>query len=291
MVYFALRKHLECHKFGLLLLAKPYRTNPAPNMAEYRFRVEIEDHEAHRVLAIRAVSTFEELMHAGLKAFGFDTKHDAHLYLSDTYWRKSVHIGSTDEDYVERKRLKELRDMRLAASIADPHARFIVVYDLKGPRWAFQFELQDIGEATPDVPHVVKRVGDSPVQYPEERMPIIPAAGVAGAVGVAAAAITTDSIPGIKTDILDILKAGSSSEGNDDDDTMQAPLAGAKDDIPEAEALFAGLDDGVESGDLDLLDGEEGEDLPLDDDAEAEDDDLMGDFDGMGGDDAYDDNY
>jgi hypothetical protein len=259
-------------------------------MAEYRFRVEIEDHDAHRVVAIRAISTFEELMNAGLKAFGFDQKHDAHLYLSDTYWRKSVHIGTTDEDAAERKRLKELRDMRLAASIADPHARFIVVYDLKGPRWALQFELQDIGEATPDVPHVVKSVGESPVQYPEERMPIVVDAAV-GTAGVAAAAVAAGTVPNIKTDILDILKAGSSSEGNDDDETMQAPLAGAKEDIPEAEAIFAGLDDGVESEDLDLLDGEEGEELLLDDEEEA-DDDVISDFDSMG-DDAYgnDDNY
>ena len=140
-------------------------------MAVYKLRVELEDFEVQRDLEIQSRQSIMDLFHAIVNAFGFDDKHLAILYDSDTLFRKNKELAYNDDDLAEKKRCKYFTRARMADFINDPHQHLVMLYD-KARRWTFNIELLyiELNEADVPYPRVIRMAGEAPKQYADKHI-------------------------------------------------------------------------------------------------------------------------
>src|ERR1700712_1599173 len=113
-------------------------------MAILRFRIYLEeDDSVYRDVAIKHTQHFLQLHQAILKAYEFDSKHQATFYRSNDSWQRGREI--TLEKYNKEYKAEPLlmQDTLIGSEIFDPNQKFIYVYDLN-KNWGFQVELINV---------------------------------------------------------------------------------------------------------------------------------------------------
>lgn len=137
-------------------------------MAILRFRVYFEqDDSVYRDVAIRHTQNFLQLHQAILKAYEFDSKHQATFYRSNDHWQRGKEI--TLAKYDKRYRVEPLlmEATAVGSEIMDPNQKFVYEYDFT-KNWVFWLELINVSkEENPrlEYPAMVRTEGIAPSQY------------------------------------------------------------------------------------------------------------------------------
>ncbi|WP_026752166.1 hypothetical protein [Sediminibacterium sp. C3] len=137
-------------------------------MAILKFRIYLEEDDAvYRDVVIKHTQYFLDLHFAILKAFEFDTKHQATFYRSNDNWLKGREISF--EKYNKAYRVDPLlmAETTIGSEIQDVNQKFIYEYDFtKG--WTFLVALISVNkEENPKLsyPSVTRVEGIGPQQY------------------------------------------------------------------------------------------------------------------------------
>ncbi|TAH00522.1 MAG: hypothetical protein EAZ16_13475 [Sphingobacteriales bacterium] len=137
-------------------------------MAILKFRIYFEeDDTVYRDVAIRHTQLFFNLHQAILKAYEFDSKHQATFFRSNDRWQrgKEITLEKYDKAYKAEPLLMEATT--IGSEIYDPNQKFVYVYDF-AKNWTFMVELINVSkEDNPriDYPAVVRTEGIAPSQY------------------------------------------------------------------------------------------------------------------------------
>ena len=137
-------------------------------MAILKFRVYLEeDDSVYRDVAIKHIQSFFELHEAILKAFEFDSKHQATFFRSNDHWQRGREI--TLEQYEKTYKAAPLfmKETTIGSEIKDPNQKFIYTYDFN-KNWSFLVELINVSrEINPKLtyPAMVRKEGIAPSQY------------------------------------------------------------------------------------------------------------------------------
>ena len=137
-------------------------------MAILKFRIYFEEDDSiYRDVAIRHTQSFTDLHHAILKAYEFDSKHQATFYRSNDAWQRGREI--TFEKYDRNYKVPPLlmKDTTIGSEIRDPNQKFIYQYDF-AKNWSFLVELINVSKEESsklDYPAVVRKEGIGPSQY------------------------------------------------------------------------------------------------------------------------------
>lgn len=137
-------------------------------MAILKFRVYFEeDDSVYRDVAIRHTQTFLQLHQAILKAYEFDSKHQATFFRSNDHWQrgKEISLQKYEKPYKVEPLLMEVTTV--GSEIFDPNQKFVYVYDFT-KNWSFLVELINVSkEENPriDYPATVRTEGIAPSQY------------------------------------------------------------------------------------------------------------------------------
>jgi hypothetical protein len=137
-------------------------------MAVLKFRIYFEeDDSVYRDVAVKHTQTFLQLHQIILKAYEFDSKHQATFYRSNDNWQRGreISLAKYDKPYKVAPLLME--EVTIGSEIRDPNQKFIYAYDfVKG--WSFMVELINVSKEENvklDYPVVVKTEGIAPSQY------------------------------------------------------------------------------------------------------------------------------
>jgi len=137
-------------------------------MAILRFRVYFEEDDSiYRDVAIRHTQNFLQLHQAILKAYEFDSKHQATFFRSNDHWQrgKEITLQKYDKPYKVEPLLMDATTV--GSEIYDPNQKFVYVYDFTR-NWSFLIELINVSkEENPrlDYPAMVRTEGIAPSQY------------------------------------------------------------------------------------------------------------------------------
>jgi hypothetical protein len=137
-------------------------------MAILKFRVYLEEDDAvYRDIVIKHTQTFVELHYTILKAYEFDSKHQATFFRSNDKWQRGREI--TFEKYDKEYAAPPLfmQEVPVGKEIKDTNQRFVYVYDFT-KNWVFLVELINVSkEENPkiDYPSVSRKEGIGPQQY------------------------------------------------------------------------------------------------------------------------------
>ena len=137
-------------------------------MAILKFRAYFEeDDSVYRDVAIRHSQSFFELHEAILKAFEFDTKHDATFYRSNDNWQRGREISLQAYNKAYKAPPLMMKDTTIGSEIRDTNQKFVFVYDFI-KNWTFLVELINVSkEENPKMsyPVMVRKEGIPPSQY------------------------------------------------------------------------------------------------------------------------------
>jgi hypothetical protein len=137
-------------------------------MAILKFRAYFEeDDSVYRDVAIRHSQSFFELHEAILKAFEFDTKHDATFYRSNDNWQRGREISLQAYNKAYKAPPLMMKDTTIGSEIRDTNQKFVFVYDF-AKNWTFLVELINVSkEENPKMsyPATVRKEGIPPSQY------------------------------------------------------------------------------------------------------------------------------
>lgn len=137
-------------------------------MAILKFRVYWEEDESvYRDVAIMHKQTFEDLHHAILKAWEFDSKHQATFYRSNDSWVSGREISFEKYDKPYKAEPLIMREVSIGSEIKDPNQKFIYEYDFT-KNWRFMVELIHVDKeenAKLSYPCTVRSEGVGPSQY------------------------------------------------------------------------------------------------------------------------------
>ncbi|HEY4111533.1 IS1096 element passenger TnpR family protein [Puia sp.] len=137
-------------------------------MAILKFRVYFEEDDSiYRDVVVRHTQSFLVLHQVILKAYEFDSKHQATFFRSNDHWQRGreISLEKYDRQYKVDPLLMEATT--IGSEIRDPNQKFIYVYDFV-KNWGFLVELINVTkEADPkmDYPSVIKSEGIAPSQY------------------------------------------------------------------------------------------------------------------------------
>jgi hypothetical protein len=137
-------------------------------MAILKFRVYFEeDDSVYRDVVIRHKQSFFDLHEAILKAYEFDSKHQATFYRSNDHWQRGREITLEQYDKQYRAAPLLMKETTIGSEIKDTNQRFVYTYDfVKG--WTFLIELINVSkEENPKLtyPAMVRKEGIAPSQY------------------------------------------------------------------------------------------------------------------------------
>ena len=138
-------------------------------MAILKFRVYLEeDDSVYRDVAIRHTQSFLLLHQVILKAYEFDSKHQATFYRSNDHWQRGRQISLElyEKSYPNKEPLL-MEATTIGSEIRDPNQKFIYVYDFV-KNWSFLVELINVSKeeaSKQDYPVVIKTEGIAPSQY------------------------------------------------------------------------------------------------------------------------------
>lgn len=137
-------------------------------MAILRFRIYLEeDDSVYRDIAIKHTQSFFELHETILKAFEFDSKHQATFFRSNDNWQRGREISLEAYDKAYKAAPLLMKETTIGSEIRDPNQKFIYLYDF-GKNWAFLVELINVSkEENPKLsyPAIVRKEGIGPSQY------------------------------------------------------------------------------------------------------------------------------
>ncbi len=137
-------------------------------MAVLKFRIYFEEDDSiYRDVAIRHTQTFLQLHQVILKAYEFDSKHQATFYRSNDHWQRGreISLERYDKPYKAEPLLMEATT--IGSEIRDPNQKFMYTYDFTR-NWGFLVELINVSReenAKIDYPSVIKSEGIPPSQY------------------------------------------------------------------------------------------------------------------------------
>ena len=137
-------------------------------MAILKFRVYFEeDDSVYRDVAVRHTQHFLQLHQVILKAYEFDSKHQATFYRSNDHWQRGreISLDKYDKPYKVDPLLMDATTV--GSEIRDPNQKFVYVYDFV-KNWGFLVELINVSKednGKVDYPIVVKTEGIAPSQY------------------------------------------------------------------------------------------------------------------------------
>src|ERR1700712_662226 len=115
-------------------------------MAILRFRIYLEeDDSVYRDVAIKHTQHFLQLHQAILKAYEFDSKHQATFFRSNDSWQRGREI--TLEKYSKPYQAEPLLmdKTTIGSEIKDTNQKFIYVYDF-AKNWIFLVELINVSK-------------------------------------------------------------------------------------------------------------------------------------------------
>jgi hypothetical protein len=137
-------------------------------MAILKFRVYFEeDDSVYRDVAIRHTQSFLQLHQVILKAYEFDSKHQATFYRSNDHWQRGREISLERYEKAYAKEPLLMESTTIGSEIRDPNQKFVYVYDFT-KNWGFLVELINVSKeeaSKQDYPVVVKTEGIAPSQY------------------------------------------------------------------------------------------------------------------------------
>ena len=137
-------------------------------MAILRFRIYLEeDDSVYRDVAIRHTQSFLQLHQSILKAFEFDSKHQATFYRSNDHWQRGREISFEKYDKPYKVPPLIMAETTIGSEIRNPNEKFIYVYDFV-KNWSFLVELINVSKeenSKYDYPVVIKTEGIGPSQY------------------------------------------------------------------------------------------------------------------------------
>ena len=138
-------------------------------MAVLKFRAYFEeDDSVYRDVAVKHTQSFLDLHGIILKAYEFDSKHQATFFRSNDHWQrgKEITLQKYDRAYKVEPLLMEATP--IGSEIRDPNQKFVYVYDLAGKNWTFLVELINVSKEENNkltYPAVVRTEGIAPSQY------------------------------------------------------------------------------------------------------------------------------
>jgi hypothetical protein len=137
-------------------------------MAILKFRIYLEeDDSVYRDVAVRHTQSFLQLHQVILKAYEFDSKHQATFYRSNDHWQRGREITLQKYDKPYRAEPLLMEATPIGSEIRDPNQKFIYAYDFV-KNWSFLVELINVSKEESgklDYPAVVKAEGIAPSQY------------------------------------------------------------------------------------------------------------------------------
>lgn len=137
-------------------------------MAVLKFRVYFEEDDSiYRDVAVKHTQSFLQLHQVILKAFEFDSKHQATFFRSNDHWQRGREISLAKYDKAYKKEPLLMEETPIGTEIKDPNQKFIYVYDFV-KNWGFLVELINVSKeesARLDYPAVIKSEGIGPSQY------------------------------------------------------------------------------------------------------------------------------
>ena len=137
-------------------------------MAILKFRVYFEEDDSiYRDVAVKHTQTFLQLHQVILKAYEFDSKHQATFYRSNDHWQRGREISLEKYDKAYKVAPLLMSETVIRSEIFDPNQKFIYVYDFV-KNWSFLVELINVAKEDSsklDYPAVVKVEGIAPSQY------------------------------------------------------------------------------------------------------------------------------
>src|SRR5580693_9241748 len=137
-------------------------------MAILKFRVYFEeDDSVYRDVAVRHTQHFLQLHQVILKAYEFDSKHQATFFRSNDHWQRGREISLEKYDKPYKVEPLLMDATTVGSEIRDPNQKFIYVYDFV-KNWSFLVELINVSKEDNgklDYPAVVKTEGIAPSQY------------------------------------------------------------------------------------------------------------------------------
>jgi len=137
-------------------------------MAILKFRVYFEEDDSiYRDVAIKHTQSFTNLHQAILKAYEFDSKHQATFYRSNDNWQRGreITLDKYDRNYKVPPLL--MSETTIGSEIRDPNQKFVYVYDFTR-NWSFLVELINVSKEESsklDYPAVIRKEGIGPSQY------------------------------------------------------------------------------------------------------------------------------
>ena len=126
-----------------------------------------EDDSVYRDVAIRHSQSFLELHEAILKAYEFDSKHDATFYRSNDNWQRGREISLQLYNKAYKAPPLLMKDTTIGSEIRDTNQKFVYLYDF-AKNWTFLVELINVSkEENPKMtyPAMVRKEGIPPSQY------------------------------------------------------------------------------------------------------------------------------
>jgi len=137
-------------------------------MAVLKFRVYFEEDDSiYRDVAVRHTQSFLQLHQVILKAYEFDSKHQATFFRSNDHWQRGREISLEKYDRPYKAEPLLMDATPVGSEIRDPNQKFIYVYDFV-KNWSFLVELISVSKeegSKGDYPAVIKAEGIAPSQY------------------------------------------------------------------------------------------------------------------------------
>ncbi|HRI22964.1 MAG TPA: hypothetical protein PLA68_18525 [Panacibacter sp.] len=137
-------------------------------MAILKFRIYLEEDDAvYRDVALKHTQTFEDLHFAILKAYEFDSKHQATFYRSNDNWHRGREISFEKYDKPYKAEPLLMSATSIGSEIRDTNQKFIYHYDFV-KNWSFMVELINVSReenARLTYPSVTRTEGIGPQQY------------------------------------------------------------------------------------------------------------------------------
>jgi len=137
-------------------------------MAVLKFRIYLEeDDSVYRDVAVKHTQTFLDLHRIILKAYEFDSKHQATFYRSNDHWQRGREITLQKYDRAYKAEPLLMDATIIGSEIRDPNQKFVYTYDFV-KNWGFLVELINVSKEENNkitYPAVVRVEGIAPSQY------------------------------------------------------------------------------------------------------------------------------
>lgn len=137
-------------------------------MAILKFRIYFEEDDAvYRDVAIKHTQNFKDLHTIILKAYEFDSRHQATFYRSNDNWQRGREISLEVYDKPYKAQPLLMADTIVKTEIFDTNQKFIYVYDFN-KNWTFLVELINVSKEESSkvtYPAVTRTEGIGPQQY------------------------------------------------------------------------------------------------------------------------------